>query len=110
MHVVARTSENLKKCLCADCPSYTTGCKIKNYLANLFRLAEGLDNIEHFEGMFCAFGKSNCIHEDKGCLCEQCSVFAENGLSREEYCMTDGGYLSVQKKKATDKKAKELNV
>ena len=91
MHTVARTSENLKKCRCSDCPSYTAGCKIKNYPANLFKLVDGLDQAEHFEGMFCAFGKSHCIHEEKGCLCEQCEVFAENKLSREEYCMTDGG-------------------
>lgn len=91
MSTVARTVENLKKCRCTDCPSYTTGCKFKNYPVNLFKLADGLDNIEHFEGMFCAFEKSSCIREDKGCLCEECPVFAENNLNRDEYCMATGG-------------------
>lgn len=91
MHTVARTTENLKKCRCSDCPSYTTGCKIKNYPVNLFKLVDGLENIEHFEKMFCAFGKSDCIHEDRGCLCEECEVFAENDLTRDEYCLAEGG-------------------
>ena len=88
---VAKTVENLKKCRCMDCPSYTMGCKVKNYPINIAKLAGGLDGVEHYEKMFCAFGKSNCIHEDKGCLCEKCQIFAENKLTRDEYCMTDGG-------------------
>lgn len=91
MMTVARTTENLRKCKCTECPSYTSGCKIKNYPINLFKLVDGLDNVEHFEGMFCAFEKSNCIKEDRGCLCEQCEVFVENRLSRDEYCMSTGG-------------------
>ncbi len=91
MQTVERTSENLKKCKCMDCPSYTMECKLKNYPANLFKLVEGVENIEHYEKMFCAFGKSNCIHHDKGCLCEECQVFTENCLSRDEFCMAEGG-------------------
>ncbi|MBQ9235888.1 MAG: DUF2769 domain-containing protein [Alphaproteobacteria bacterium] len=87
MQTVARTKENLKKCRCNDCPSYTLGCKIKNYPVNLWRMMEGMDNLEHFEGMFCAYGTSNCIEEDKGCLCEDCEVFHENKLNRSEYCL-----------------------
>lgn len=91
MHTVARTSENLQKCRCSVCPSYTTRCKVKNYPLNLLRIIDGIDNMEHFEAMFCAFGKSNCIHEDKGCLCENCEVFSENNLSKDEYCMSANG-------------------
>jgi hypothetical protein len=91
MQTVAKTSENLRKCRCQACPSYSLGCKVMNYPANLWKRAEGLENVEHFEGMFCAFGTSTCIHEDKGCLCENCAVFHENGLSREEYCMYEDG-------------------
>ena len=84
MHTVARTSENLEKCRCSGCPSYTAGCKVKSYPLHLLRMIDGIDNMEHYEAMFCAFGKSNCIHEDKGCLCEDCEVFLENDLSRDE--------------------------
>lgn len=91
MHTVARTSDNLEKCRCSDCPSYTAGCKIKNYPINMVKLVEGIENVDHYEKMFCAFGKSDCIHEDKGCLCEYCEVYAENCLSRDEFCLAQGG-------------------
>ena len=91
MFQVPKTSENLKKCLCSDCPSYTAGCKVKSYPINMVKLIDGIENIEHYEKMFCAFGKSNCINEDKGCLCDSCKVFQENDLSREDYCLADGG-------------------
>ena len=84
METVLRTSENMKKCLCSACPSYTTKCKIKNYPINMMKLVDGIENVEHFEKMFCAFGKSNCISENRGCLCEQCDVYNENNLSKED--------------------------
>ena len=91
MYPVARTEENLRKCLCADCPSYTVGCKVKNYPLNAAKRINGIENAEHYEKMFCSFGKSTCIDEDRGCLCDRCEVFAENDLVREEYCLADGG-------------------
>ena len=67
--------------------------KIKNVPENLFKLMEDLDNVEHYESMFCAFEKSHCIEEDRGCLCDTCPVHAEYNLNREEYCLKDGGNL-----------------
>ena len=61
--LVAKTKENLKRCKCMGCPSYTLGCKIKNVPENLFKLMEDLDNVEHYESMFCAFEKSHCIEK-----------------------------------------------
>lgn len=87
MKKVAKTKENLRKCRCITCPSYTLGCKLKNYPNNLKAIIEGLDKSKHFEGMFCAYGRSNCLTENKGCLCEGCAVFKENNLSKHEYCM-----------------------
>ncbi len=87
MPKVAKTKENLKKCQCRNCPSYTIGCKMKNYPLNFIRMIDGLDNLEHFEGMFCAYGSSNCIEENRGCLCDDCEVFRENNLKRDEYCL-----------------------
>ena len=43
--LVAKTKENLKRCKCMGCPSYTLGCKIKNVPENLFKLMEDLDNV-----------------------------------------------------------------
>lgn len=94
--LVAKTKENLKECQCPNCPSYTLGCKIKNYPINAIKMFEDLDNLEHFESMFCAFEKSHCIEEDRGCLCETCPVFAKYDLVRDEYCMKTGGKLSHQ--------------
>lgn len=87
MSKVAKTRENLQKCRCNECPSYTIGCKVKNYPVNLLRMIEGMENAEHFEGMFCAYGTSKCIAEDRGCLCENCDVFHENNLHRDEFCL-----------------------
>ncbi len=91
--LVAKTKENLKSCRCRECPSYTMGCKIKNYPLNLIKLADDLDNVEHYESMFCAFEKSHCIEEDRGCLCEECPVHAKYDLVRDEYCLRTGGEL-----------------
>lgn len=73
------------------CPSYTTGCKIKNMPENIVNLMEGLDKTERFESMFCAFERSGCIHEDKGCLCSDCSIHKKYGLKKEDYCLKTGG-------------------
>lgn len=84
---IAKTKENLKKCQCMHCPSYTTGCKIKNMPENIVSLMEGLKDSPHFEGMFCAFEKSNCIQENKGCLCVGCSIHKEYDLHQGGYCL-----------------------
>lgn len=88
---VEKTKENLKKCQCMHCPSYTTGCKIKNMPENVVHLIEGFSEAKDFEGMYCAFSKSSCISEDKGCLCEQCSVHSQYNLKKEDYCLKNGG-------------------
>ena len=77
-----------------ECPSYTMGCKIKNYPANFAKMLGDLTETEHFEGMYCAFEKSHCIEEDKGCLCEECPIHAKYDLVREDYCIKTGGLVS----------------
>ena len=66
-----------------DCPSYTLGCKVKNMPGNVYKLMGDLNDVEHFEALYCAFEKSRCIEEDRGCLCEQCPVHAQYHLNRE---------------------------
>ena len=94
MVYVARTKENLERCKCMDCPSYTLSCKIKNMPGNLYKMMEDLDDIEHLEGMYCAFEKSRCIHEDKGCMCSSCEIHNKYELNRKDYCLADGGMKS----------------
>ena len=88
---VEKTKENLKKCICMDCPSYTMGCKIRSIPENLFKLAEDLEKVDHYEKMFCAFSKSACIKEDEGCICPECEIHKMYDLNREDYCIVSGG-------------------
>ena len=88
---VNKTQKNIERCLCLSCPSYSTSCKIKNAFQNQSRATTSLENRTHYEKMFCAFEKSNCIHLDKGCLCNKCLNFKEYNLSNCTYCLHTGG-------------------
>lgn len=89
---VERTKENLKKCVCMKCPSYTLGCKMKAMPKGMMTMMSGsIDKQDHFEGMFCAFDKSKCIKEDKGCICGDCDLFKENNLDKTYFCTASGG-------------------
>ena len=95
MATVERTAENLSKCLCMGCPTYKLGCKVKNLPKNMMTKIKGnIGNVEHFEGFFCAFEKSNCIDELAECVCETCDVFKENKLTNYGFCTVDGGLKS----------------
>lgn len=89
--IVERNTDNLKHCKCMKCPSYSLGCKIKSTAGNLLKLMEDMDKLEHYEKMFCAFDKSHCINEDKGCICTDCAVHKKYNLVREDYCIISGG-------------------
>ena len=85
---VERTLENVRNCLCLECTSYTKGCK-KKLNKNIDE--ESLKSKEHFEVLFCAFEKSNCISENNGCLCLKCMVHKKYKLNNEDYCLSSGG-------------------
>ncbi len=91
MSKVAKTKENLLKCKCMKCPSYSFACKVKSMPSNIAALVSGFSKAEHLEGMFCAYEKSKCIEEEKGCICPQCKVYIENGLDKNYYCLANGG-------------------
>lgn len=59
-----------KECICANCPSYTSG--------------------ESTLG-FCwpSIGKSEVITEEKGCICGGCPVHTEAELTLSFYCTRD---------------------
>ena len=92
MSNVDKTMENIRKCLCLECPSYTKHCKSKNTL-KIYENIHKIKDIKHFEIMFCAFEKSDCIDENLGCLCTKCLVHKKYSLNNEDYCMTSGGVL-----------------
>lgn len=89
---VEKTLENVSQCLCLQCPSYTKSCHLKNE-KTLFEKINRVDVEQHFEIMFCAFEKSDCIHENRGCLCSRCPVHKKYALNNEDYCLSTGGVL-----------------
>lgn len=93
---VAKTKDNLKKCLCITCTSYTFTCKIKampNNISEMLMLERDISEVEHMEGMFCAFGQSKCITEEKGCMCISCEVHKSNNLDNSYFCTVLDGKL-----------------
>ena len=95
MSQVERSVENLKKCNCMKCPTYKMGCKLKNMPKNMMTKMKGnISEVEHFEGMFCAFEKSHCITEITECICEACELSKENNLPNYAYCTITGGKKS----------------
>lgn len=63
---VQDSSENRKKCLCPDCPSYPHDC--------------------NGEILYCALDKSICDIEAGGCNCVSCLVYFENKLRGIYFC------------------------
>ena len=92
MSQVEKNKENLEMCNCLKCPSYSTSCKIKEMPHNMFEVFKGLENLDGLENLFCAYTKSRCIDEDKGCLCNVCRVHDKYNLEEGHYCISEGGY------------------
>ncbi len=69
--IVPYTKENTSKCLCPGCPTINECMKNRN------------------QHLFCAGGKTECEVEKKGCLCGECPVESEFGLTEFYYC-TEG--------------------
>lgn len=71
MPKVIKNKNNISKCSCPQCPSYTDCTKKKH------------------EALFCAqeVGKSICPIKMNGCICGSCKVHRENDLKSGYYCM-----------------------
>ena len=65
------TQENLMKCICGQCPTYSQCMK------------------DNMEGLYCAGKESNCDIEKMGCICGQCPIFAEHDLVKFYYCIPE---------------------
>lgn len=89
---VDKTKENVKTCLCMSCPSYGFACQMKAMPKNTaVMMKSDISQVEHMENMFCGFGKSNCIDQEKGCVCPDCQVHKKYDLKEMYYCLQDGG-------------------
>lgn len=65
--VMADTRENLKMCMCFNCPTF------KNSPLSI--------------GLFCAKGKAKETVLHAGCMCNHCPVSSTHGLSLEYFCV-----------------------
>lgn len=92
MEKVEKTKENILKCKCKSCPSYTFVCKLMAMPGNIILLVDNMDDDKlHAETMFCAYEKSQCINEEKGCNCGSCEVFKKYDLNNTYFCTVNGG-------------------
>jgi len=88
---VEKSIENMDKCLCMKCLSYTSHCKMKNAPENFLQLLENYRKTSHYEKMYCAYEQSHCIKNMQKCLCGECEVFYKYNLKNEFYCIKTGG-------------------
>lgn len=91
MSKVEKTKENLKKCLCMKCPSYTFFCKMKSMPGNMILMVSDMEEKLHAEAMFCAYEKSRCIDEEKSCNCPTCELHKEYNLDKTYFCTNQDG-------------------
>ncbi len=69
MAKVDDTPENVKKCVCPNCPTYTDCTREKN------------------ERLYCAKGESACPLVERGCICGTCPIWATYGLEKGYFCL-----------------------
>ncbi len=91
MSQVDKTMENVVLCQCMKCPTYSFACKLKAMPGNFIAMVSDVAKAVHLETMFCAFEPSQCIEQEKGCLCGQCEVHAAFHLHHGYYCRVTGG-------------------
>ena len=87
MATVPKTKENLKKCQCIKCPTYILYCRLESMPGNVILVLDEMEKQVHGEAMFCAYGKSKCINEEKGCVCGTCDVFKEYSPGKGYFCL-----------------------
>jgi hypothetical protein len=68
MAKIPDTQENIQKCICGGCPSYS-------------QCMRGKDEI-----LYCARAKSHCEIVKSGCLCGACPLTPEFDLDKMYYC------------------------
>lgn len=75
MPKVEKNEINLKKCICANCPTFNDCAREKSEL------------------LFCAdaLEKRMCQYKMRGCICPVCIVHKENNLHASFYCIQGSG-------------------
>jgi hypothetical protein len=82
-----KSIENIQKCICMKCPTYKSAYEKKSMPDDMTNMIKrDFSNMDNPERLFCASGKSRFIDEKKGCICESCPVYKENGLTSGYYC------------------------
>ena len=68
--LVLDSLENRDRCICRNCPSYPANC--------------GLE--VKSEVLYCGTTQSECDIEQNGCVCPNCPIFQDYGLTETYYC------------------------
>jgi hypothetical protein len=64
--------------------------KMTSMPGNVILMMGNMEKIQA-EAMFCAYEKSHCIKEEKGCICATCEIFKEYNLGKQYFCTTTNG-------------------
>ncbi|MBE0450788.1 MAG: DUF2769 domain-containing protein [Clostridia bacterium] len=64
---------------------------MKSMPGNMILMMGSTEDKIHAEAMFCAYEKSHCIDEEKGCICGTCELFKEYELGKSYFCTTTDG-------------------
>ena len=91
MTKVPKEKANLIKCMCKKCPTYDFACKVKSIPGNMGLILGDMEDKLHAETMFCAYEKSNCLEDEKGCLCPTCELFKKYELGKTYFCTETAG-------------------
>ena len=89
MSKVGKTKDNLKRCVCIKCPTFTNAAKLHPELSSQNLAAADVPALQHLESMYCCFGKSRLIEEKKGCSCFSCKNFKMYALTDGLFCETE---------------------
>jgi Protein of unknown function (DUF2769) len=88
MPLVAYRRDNIAKCWCGQCP-VQIGSRCAEALYSAFKDSDELPPPEDLGGMYCSTGKAICtdLELTNLCNCPACTVWAENRLSSNHYCV-----------------------
>ena len=89
MSKVGKTKDNLKKCVCIKCPTFTNAAKQHPEMTSQNLATIDVTALHHLESMYCCFGKSRLIEVKKGCNCFSCKNFKEHALTDGLFCETE---------------------
>jgi hypothetical protein len=74
------TVENIKKCICTECPVQNTSQCVNEQME---KAKEGVPKPEDIPGLYCATGAAACkdIDTNQMCICGECPLWEEYNLA-----------------------------